>query len=105
MIQHSLDFASHLKDISFTFHFHSHVIGEFNLKTHSFTRQFQSTPIHIQNKTFATPNNMNRKSLNSDEKRGVERFRRVKDETIEIDERVKDNSFEAKVCVLFFFIH
>lgn len=43
--------------------------------------------------------NNKKKSLNSDEKRGVERFRRVKDDAIEIDERLKDNSFEAKVSV------
>jgi hypothetical protein len=41
----------------------------------------------------------NKKSLNSDEKRGVERFRRVKDETVEIDDRLADNSFDAKVSV------
>ena len=38
--------------------------------------------------------------MNSDEKRGVERFRRVKEELVEIDNRVVDNSFEAKVSVL-----
>lgn len=38
--------------------------------------------------------------MNSDEKRGVERFRRVKEEEVNIDERVVDNSFEAKVSVL-----
>lgn len=38
--------------------------------------------------------------MNSDEKRGVERFRRVKEEIVQVDHRVKDNSFEAKVCVL-----
>lgn len=37
--------------------------------------------------------------MNSDEKRGVERFRRVKDEEVEIDNRLADNSFEAKVSV------
>lgn len=36
---------------------------------------------------------------NADEKRGIERFRRVKEETVEVDPRVKDNSFEAKVSV------
>lgn len=40
--------------------------------------------------------------MNSDEKRGVERFRRVKDEEIEVDMRLQDNSFEAKVSVLFY---
>lgn len=38
--------------------------------------------------------------MNSDEKRGIERFRRVKEEEVEIDNRVVDNSFEAKVSVL-----
>jgi hypothetical protein len=38
--------------------------------------------------------------MNSDEKRGIERFRRVKEEEVSIDERVVDNSFEAKVSVL-----
>lgn len=38
--------------------------------------------------------------MNSDEKRGVERFRRVKEEEVAIDDRVVDNSFEAKVSVL-----
>lgn len=37
--------------------------------------------------------------MNSDEKRGVERFRRVKDESVNIDDRLVDNSFEAKVSV------
>lgn len=37
--------------------------------------------------------------MNSDEKRGVERFRRVKDEEVHIDDRLVDNSFEAKVSV------
>jgi hypothetical protein len=37
--------------------------------------------------------------MNSDEKRGVERFRRVKDEEIQVDEKLKDNSFEARVSV------
>lgn len=40
--------------------------------------------------------------MNSDEKRGVERFRRVKEEEINVDERLQDNSFEAKVSVLFY---
>lgn len=31
--------------------------------------------------------------------RGVERFRRVKEEEVEIDDRVVDNSFDAKVSV------
>lgn len=31
--------------------------------------------------------------------RGVERFRRVKEEEVEVDERVNDNSFDAKVSV------
>lgn len=38
--------------------------------------------------------------MNSDEKRGIERFRRVKEEDVKIDDRVTDNSFEAKVSVL-----
>lgn len=38
--------------------------------------------------------------MNSDEKRGIERFRRVKEEEVSIDDRVVDNSFEAKVSVL-----
>ena len=38
--------------------------------------------------------------MNSDEKRGIERFRRVKEEEVQIDNRVVDNSFEAKVSVL-----
>lgn len=53
--------------------------------------------------TTITPiskNNKNRKSMNSDEKRGVERFRRVKEETVAIDDRLQDNSYEAKVSVL-----
>uniref|UniRef100_A0A4Y0BFL1 SRP40_C domain-containing protein n=1 Tax=Anopheles funestus TaxID=62324 RepID=A0A4Y0BFL1_ANOFN len=33
---------------------------------------------------------------NSDEKRGVNRFRRVREEDIDIDERLMDNSYEAK---------
>lgn len=37
---------------------------------------------------------------NSDEQRGVKRFKRVQEEVVEIDPRVTDNSFEAKVCVL-----
>ena len=62
--------------------------------------QSQSTP------NFKTPNSSfkengnGRKSMNSDEKRGVERFRRIKEEEVEIDTRVVDNSFEAKVSVL-----
>lgn len=36
---------------------------------------------------------------NADEKRGIERFRRIKEEHIEVDPRVQDNSFEAKVSV------
>jgi hypothetical protein len=38
--------------------------------------------------------------MNSDEKRGVERFRRVKEEVVSVDSRLSDNSFEAKVSVL-----
>lgn len=38
--------------------------------------------------------------MNSDEKRGIERFRRVKEEEIEVDHRVGNNSFDAKVSVL-----
>lgn len=73
-------------------------------------------PVEIQNQStpnFKTPNNSfnnyntpnsngknNQKFFNSDEKRGIERFRRVKEEEIEIDNRVVDNSFEAKVSVL-----
>lgn len=40
--------------------------------------------------------------MNSDEQRGIERFRRVKEEEVVIDHRVQDNSFEAKVSVLLF---
>lgn len=50
-----------------------------------------------------TNNASGRKSMNSDEKRGIERFRRVKEEEVAIDERVVDNSFEAKVSVLKYF--
>lgn len=59
----------------------------------SFNNSFNTSITPIANK------NKNRKSLNSDEKRGVERFRRVKDESIEVDERLQDNSFDAKVSV------
>lgn len=69
--------------------------------------QNQSTPNFTKpDKSFNgnTPKNLNssRKSMNSDEKRGVERFRRVKEEEVQIDHRVVDNSFEAKVSVLKF---
>lgn len=69
--------------------------------------QNQSTPNFTKPDTSFngnTPNNLNnsRKSMNSDEKRGVERFRRVKEEEVQIDHRVVDNSFEAKVSVLKF---
>lgn len=40
--------------------------------------------------------------MNSDEKRGVERFRRIKDDEIKVDHRLQDNSFEAKVSVRFY---
>lgn len=44
-----------------------------------------------------------------EEKPGVERFRRIKEEEIQIDPRVTDNSFEAKVSgvvlKLFFSLH
>lgn len=80
-------------------------IDQFNLKENFMfaIKQNHSTP------NFKTPNSSfnnsfndksNRKSLNSDEKRGVERFRRVKEEEVQIDDRVVDNSFEAKVSVL-----
>lgn len=67
---------------------------------------------HLQPSQYSTPkqnfnnsknnsfNNSFKNPKNSDEKRGVDRFRRVKDEDIEVDPRVKDNSFEAKVSVL-----
>lgn len=41
----------------------------------------------------------NGKAFNADEQRGIERFRRIKEEHVEIDPRVKDNSFDAKVSV------
>ncbi|KAL9699985.1 hypothetical protein quinque_003426 [Culex quinquefasciatus] len=67
-------------------------------------------PIEIRLK-FSTPPNKNqsqfgkqqhsggsanKKFLNSDEKRGVERFRRIKEENVTIDDRLRDNSYDAK---------
>lgn len=75
-----------------------------NFVSNFITHQFNSTPKHANGfKSFNTPdltNHQQRNFMNSDEKRGVERFRRVKEEAVQIDHRVKDNSFEAKVCVL-----
>lgn len=51
------------------------------------------------NNSFNT-SNKKKTPKNSDERRGVERFRRVRDEEIRVDPRVQDNSFEAKVSVL-----
>ena len=84
--------------------------------------QQQSTPISNKNKSFnnssvndetadisydydnsfKAPQNKKQK-MNSDEQRGIERFRRVKEEEVIIDHRVQDNSFEAKVSVSPFF--
>lgn len=52
--------------------------------------------------SFKAPQNKKQK-MNSDEQRGIERFRRVKEEEVIIDHRVQDNSFEAKVSVSPFF--
>jgi hypothetical protein len=70
-----------------------------------FNVSFQhSTPnSSFQNSSFNSSfNNSQSKKTpkNSDERRGVERFRRVKDEEVEVDPRVQDNSFDAKVSVL-----
>lgn len=84
--------------------------------------QQQSTPLSNKNKSFndssvyeeqtdisydydnsfKAPQNKKQK-MNSDEQRGIERFRRVKEEEVIIDHRVQDNSFEAKVSVSPFF--
>lgn len=76
------------------------------------SKKFQhSTPNQSFNNSFSnnsfnkslTPNPNKKRKLspkNSDEKRGIERFRRIKEEEVHVDERVKDNSFEAKVSVL-----
>lgn len=76
------------------FHFHqNHSTPNCKSQNASFNDSFNgNTPINNSQN--------NRKSMNSDEKRGVERFRRVKEEEVLIDQRVVDNSFEAKVSVL-----
>lgn len=65
--------------------------------------------IEISNETLSnliqhsTPSNFNakannsKKSMNSDEKRGVQRFQRIKNDSVELDPRLTNNSFEAKV--------
>jgi hypothetical protein len=49
----------------------------------------------MDNKTNS--NQKNKKFKNADESRGVQRFKRVQEEKVEIDNRLKDNSFDAKV--------
>lgn len=83
--------------------------------------QQQSTPISNKNKSFNNSSvneetnesydydnsfkapQSKKQKMNSDEQRGIERFRRVKEEEVIIDHRVQDNSFEAKVSVSPFF--
>uniref|UniRef100_A0A182LRZ1 Srp40 C-terminal domain-containing protein n=1 Tax=Anopheles culicifacies TaxID=139723 RepID=A0A182LRZ1_9DIPT len=55
------------------------------------------TNFNHQNGSASSGFGSERKSFtNSDEKRGIKRFRRVREEEIEIDQRLMDNSYEAK---------
>lgn len=58
------------------------------------TNGFASTPANFKN---GNQKNTNKLNSQSSEKKKPEPFRRVRTEEVEIDERVKDMSFEAKV--------
>ena len=62
---------------------------------------FFQSPFNKNKQNNKNQNNFpNKKFKNADESRGVQRFKRVQEDKVEIDERVKDNSFDAKVSVL-----